>query len=141
VERQTLKVLDALDANVILKWFLKEEDSNKALKLKSEIIEGELLVILPDLILYEISNALRYKKGYTPELVGEAIDALLDLDLDIVVPTKDLIRESAIISYERNISIYDAVYVALAKETAYELITADKILYDKLKDFGFVKLL
>lgn len=60
MEKRTLKVLDA---SVILKWFLKEEDSEKAIDLKTEIIQGNLLVILPDLILYEISNALRYKRG------------------------------------------------------------------------------
>jgi predicted nucleic acid-binding protein len=138
VARETLKVLDA---NIVLKWFLKEQDSNKAINLKRKIIDGELIAIAPDLILYELANALRYKKGYKPELVSEAINAIIDLDMEIIVPTESLIKESAIISFEKDISIYDAIYVALAKETGYNFITADKKLYQNIKELKFTELL
>jgi predicted nucleic acid-binding protein len=138
VARETLKVLDA---SVILKWFLKEQDSSKAVNLKRKIINGELIAIAPDLILYELANALRYKKGYKPELVSEAINAIIDLDMEIIVPTESLIKESAVISFEKDISIYDAIYVALAKETGYNFITADKKLYQSIKELKFTELL
>ena len=136
--RETLKVLDA---SIVLKWFLKEQDSNKAINLKRKIRDGELIAIAPDLILYELANALRYKKGYKPELVSEAINAIIDLDMEIIVPTESLIKESAIISFEKDISIYDAIYVALAKETGYNFITADKKLYQNIKELKFTELL
>ena len=136
--RETLKVLDA---SIVLKWFLKEQDSNKAINLKRKIRDGELIAIAPDLILYELANALRYKKGYKPELVSEAINAIIDLDMEIIVPTESLIKESAIISFEKDISIYDAIYVALAKETGYNFITADKKPYRNIKELKFTELL
>jgi len=138
VARESLKVLDA---SIVLKWFLKEQDSNKAIKLKSDIINGELIAIAPDLILYELANALRYKKGYDPESVSEAINAIIDLDMEIIVPTENLLKESAVISFKKDISMYDAIYVALAKETGYKFITADQKLYQNIKKLNLAELL
>ena len=49
-----------LDASVILKWFLEEENSEKAITLKDGHSRGEFLVVIPDLAIYEVANALRY---------------------------------------------------------------------------------
>jgi predicted nucleic acid-binding protein len=138
VARESLKVLDA---SIILKWFLKEQDSDKAIKLKADIINGQLIAIAPDLILYEIANALRYKKGYDPDSVSEAINAIIDLDMEIIVPTENLLKEAAIISFKKNISMYDAIYVALAKETGYNFITADQRLYNNIKELKLAEVL
>ena len=61
--------------------------------------------------------------------------------MEIIVPTESLIKESAVISFEKDISIYDAIYVALAKETGYNFITADKKLYQNIKELKFTELL
>jgi len=82
-----------------------------------------------------------YKKGYSPESVSEAINAIIDLDMEIIVPTENLFKESAIISFEREISMYDTIYVALAKETGYNFVTADQKLYQKIKELKFAELL
>ena len=84
--------MKVLDASVVLKWFLKEKDSDKATELKSGIVSGTLSAASPDLILYELSNALRYKQSYTSDLVAEAINAILELDIDIIVPTGSLVN-------------------------------------------------
>ena len=42
---------------------LKEDDSDKALKLREQFIEGSIIIAVPDLQLYEIANALRYNKN------------------------------------------------------------------------------
>lgn len=61
--------------------------------------------------------------------------------MEIIIPTKGLLKESARISYEKDTTIYDAIYIALAKETDYNFITSDKRLYEKVKEFQFVELL
>ncbi len=43
------------------------------------------------------------------------------------------------LAYEHKITVYDAYYVALAKEINFYLITADRKLYLKIKDLKFVK--
>jgi len=61
--------------------------------------------------------------------------------MEIIVPTENLFKESAIISFEREISMYDTIYVALAKETGYNFVTADQKLYQKIKELKFAELL
>ena len=40
------------------------------------------------------------------------------------------------IRYKKNISIYDSVYMALSRFINAQFITADKKLYEKVKDLG-----
>lgn len=49
-----------LDSSVIIKWFSEEEDTDIALSLRERNINGELMIAVPDLSLYEVANALRY---------------------------------------------------------------------------------
>ncbi|MBU4376758.1 MAG: type II toxin-antitoxin system VapC family toxin [Candidatus Omnitrophica bacterium] len=50
-----------VDASVILKWFMEEGSSDKAIALKNTHLAGASAITLPDIALYEIGNALRYK--------------------------------------------------------------------------------
>jgi len=130
-----------LDASVILKWFLEEEDSSVALRLRQYYISGASKLALPDLILYEVGNALRYDKKFSRSAASEAILSLVDLGIDIIVPTVSLIEGALKVAYENKVTVYDAVYVSLAQEMSYNLITADTKLYGKVKNLGCVKLL
>jgi len=52
---------------------------------------------------------------------------------------QQVIKTAIILAFGHKITIYDAFYVALAKNIAFTLITADNKLYQKTKDLGFVK--
>jgi predicted nucleic acid-binding protein len=56
MERGSMSVLDP---SVVLKWFVNEADSGQALKLREEFYAGEREIVVPDLLLFEIANALR----------------------------------------------------------------------------------
>lgn len=45
------------------------------------------------------------------------------------------------IAFDVNITLYDAYFVALAKELGFTLVTADKSLFEKIKKFKFTVLL
>jgi len=49
-----------VDASVITRWYLNEEWSDLSLKLRDDYEQGNLILIAPFLIYYEIGNALRY---------------------------------------------------------------------------------
>jgi len=51
--------MSVLDASVVLKWFVNEEDSDKAVRLRKQYYLGEREIVVPDLLLFEVSNALR----------------------------------------------------------------------------------
>lgn len=122
-----------LDTSVIVKWFSLENLSEIALKLRDKIYMEEVYAVIPDLVLYELTNSLKNKKELNSEIVKEAIDYLADMQLDIIYPSANIIKEAVDLSYTLNITSYDAYFVALAKETDLTLITADFKLYEKLK--------
>jgi len=130
-----------LDASVVLKWFLNEEESEIALKFREDYLAGICSLAFPDLILYEVPNALKYQKPFSLNSSIMAVGALIDLGVDIIVPTKTLIQRALEVAYKKNITYYDAAYIALAEELSYKFVTADSKLYNKTKDYMFIELL
>lgn len=130
-----------LDASVILKWFLQEEDSEKAIALKDAHSRGESFLIIPDLAIYEIANSLRYKPEFSSAEINRCCHALFDLDIDIVAPLPDLINPTTDLARQKEITFYDASYIALAVILGLQFITADEKLYNKTKDITSVHLL
>lgn len=130
-----------LDASVIVKWFSEEEFTEIALKFRSKFIDRGIEIIEPDLLLYEIANALRYNKNFYKSDVEEAIKSLVDMEISILVPSTKVMNLGAELAYKYNITFYDAFYIALAKTLNILFVTADNRLYEKVKELEFVKLL
>lgn len=130
-----------IDASVAAKWFVPEDDTDKAIGLRDRFVEGGVDLVAPDLLVYEVVNALRYHPEIGSSMLQEDVDALFSLDLDLVPPSSELVRLSALRAREMEISIYDAAYVILAQETATSLVTADAELHAKVKAKGLSFLL
>ncbi len=130
-----------LDTSVVVKWFSQEEYTDKALKIRERFLNGEVNIIVPDIQIYEIANALRYNKIFNKAEVKDSVKSLIDLGLTIFIPTKDVIERAIEVSFKFDISFYDAYFVALAEILNSIFITADIKLYNKLKNISFVKFL
>ena len=130
-----------LDTSVIIKWFVEEPGSDKALFLMKKHIEGAEIILVPSLFFYEIANVLRYHKNLPTEEILEVVEILQGLNLRVEEIGFELMMKGIILARERDISVYDAVFVILAKIYQAPLYTADLKLYRKVKDLGFVKLL
>lgn len=130
-----------LDSSVIVKWFCQEENTELALKFREGYVNGYANIAFPDLVIYEIANALRYNQKITEEDVKNSVNSLIDLDIDIIVPTKKVTESAISLAFKYNITLYDAYFVALAKELGFEFVTADENFYNKIKELNFVKLL
>lgn len=130
-----------LDASVVLKWFIEEEDSEKANSLLTAHVKGEIFITIPDLLISEVSNALRYSKDFSQSETLKAIKNLYDLELDIIAQVYDITKATIKLAYKKGITFYDALYISLAQELGFQYITADKKLYRKTKDLSFVTLL
>ncbi len=128
-----------LDASVVIKWFSEEEYTDVALKLRDDFSKGNIELVVPDLIIYEVSNALRYNPAFDETDVADAVGTLFDIGISIIVPNREVINSALNLAYEHKITVYDAYYVALAKEINFNLITADRKLYLKIKDLKFAK--
>jgi len=131
--------LFVLDASVVIKWFSEEEYTDVALKLRDDFSKGDIELVVPDLMLYEVSNALRYNPDFDETDVADAVGTLFDIGISIIVPNREVINSALNLAYEHKITVYDAYYVALAKEINFKLITADRKLYLKIKDLKYAK--
>ncbi len=114
-----------VDASVIVKWFLAEKGSDKALEIQQEHINGKVTIVVHELAFLEVLNALRYK-GATEKSLHEAAKHLFDLQLSVERASYHLLEKAASLALQHNISLYDAMYAALAIFYGSPLLTADK---------------
>lgn len=133
--------MSVLDASVVLKWFVNEADSGKALKLREEFHAGEREIVVPDLLLFEIANALRYNPSFSTKEIQEVLDTLFGIGIGIITPTFALLSKTVEFAEEFDLTCYDATYLALAEELAFEFITADERFYRKIEKRTKLKIL
>jgi len=121
-----------VDASTATKWFVEEADSEKANLLKKAHETGKLQLAAPDLLVYEVSNALVYHPKMVADDLTQSIIRLLELDLDLIPPRADFTAETARIARKYAVSANDASYIALADIVGTNCVTADEKLYRKL---------
>ena len=122
-----------IDSSSLVKFFSKEEGWEKI----AQIIEEGVITL--DLSIKEIANAL-WKKI----LIGEmneniAIKILYDLlklEAIIIVNQYEYLIEAFKIANRNKITIYDSLFIALAKSKNLELVTSDKKQYEIAKNEG-----
>ncbi|MEW6447655.1 MAG: type II toxin-antitoxin system VapC family toxin [Bacillota bacterium] len=85
--------MSVLDASVILKWFINEEDSDQALRLREEFYSGKRDIVVPDLLLYEVVNALKYNPTFKETEIKKAVKTLFDLGIKIITPALKKLKD------------------------------------------------
>lgn len=132
-----------LDASVILKWYLADEEySQKALGLLYQYISNELDILAPALLEYEVVNGLliAQKRGrIKEEKIITAIEGFIDLEIKL----KNLSHFHPRVMHYCKVyhrSAYDASYLATADVEGVTMITSDEGLYNSIKkDLKWVK--
>ena len=124
-----------VDASVAVKWFIKEreDDRKAAFALRRRHIEGQSRMIVPELFLLEVPNAIKASKRASEDELSKVITTLHDLDLQIERHSWDVLRKANAIAWAYNLTWYDGVYVALAEVLGYPLVTADEALMRKMR--------
>ncbi|MEM2123102.1 MAG: type II toxin-antitoxin system VapC family toxin [Candidatus Bathyarchaeia archaeon] len=130
-----------VDASVAAKWFIPEEDSDKASKILREYADRRIEIYSPDLLIYEVANLMRYRPDINGEALAENMENLFRLQLTLIPPSPDMISEAAVKAKELNLSVYDACYVVVAEALAANLVTADGELHEKCIGEGLTLLL
>ena len=122
-----------VDSSVALKWFLPEEGSEEAKDLLRKDSLGA-----PDLLLYEVSNALTCEFKLTLKDIQEALQDFYALKIQLfILPEKGFYRTLEI-SRHYELTSYDASFIALAEALKRDLITADQKLLKKVRSLSFV---
>lgn len=127
-----------VDASVLVKWFMEEEGRDRALALRQLHTSRRSAIFISELTFLEILNAIRYSPKSNEEDGAEALHVLQNLRLQVRPIDFDLLRKANVIAWAYRITIYDALYVALAEQVGYPLITADDVMVKKMKGHSIV---
>ena len=120
-----------VDANVAIKWFLPEIHSDEA----RLILESKWDLWAPEYIWAEFGNTLR-KKIRLEEVSIEEAEGILKDFLRFPVQThgsKQLLNSAWSLAKDSGATIYDCLYLALAKARESSLVTADNKFYQAIK--------
>jgi predicted nucleic acid-binding protein len=127
------------DASVIVKWFVEEEHSERALRLRDDHVEQRVRVVVPSLTVYEVLNAIRYSGSFGAEDLVEVSRALDGYQFTEVSMSGRCSEEAVRIALDYGITVYDAAYLAIGKLRGLEVYTADEDLLLKAKKLGFAR--
>ncbi len=132
-----------LDTSVALKWFSEfgESDLDQALQLREDLLNGSVFFTVPELLFYEIANALRYNPRFSLKDVQGAIRSVLDMGLDVRTVEQETLREVINLAFKYNSTVYDTYFLALSTREGKPLITADYKFTEKLRGVrGIIRL-
>lgn len=121
-----------VDASVAAKWFTEEEHAEEALRL----LVGENPLHAPDFFMLEMDNVVCkwVRRGIISEDDGQVVRTTLR-QLPIRKHPFALHQDSAYtIASQTGQRVYDCLYVALAAILKGRMVTADRRLYDSLKN-------
>ena len=119
-----------VDASVALKWFVQEEDSERA----DAILDDAESLIAPDLIFAEVLNAAwrLCRMKVLPTSAFDDVVEHLDQYVDAVYPLQTLARRAADIAATLDHPVYDCFYLALAERSEAVVVSADRRLLAKV---------
>lgn len=113
-----------VDASVAVKWFVQEEGSAAAAKLRLRKVE----LVAPEIILAETGNALwkHYRRGAIGLSALERAAAGLALPFLSLIRLPELVGPALLLAAKLGHPIYDCFYLALALRDGAPIATADR---------------
>jgi predicted nucleic acid-binding protein len=135
-----------VDANIVLKWVLNEDDSSNAIALLAEWKRERAIVLAPSLLIYEASNIL-YRETRAKKISNDTAQSGINMILRTIVlvsPNEPTLYWRAMAFSERFglPAAYDTQYLSLAEREECELWTADtKMRRAVQNEFEWVKIL
>ena len=127
-----------VDASVAAKWLLPEVDSDKAEDILLQWRRKTLELSCPDLVSAEIANTL-WKRVVQRQLPAPTAAVRYRNFTDLRIPqepTPRLIAPALDVALRYGCSVYDSIYISLALDVGWDLITADRKLYNAVRS-GF----
>lgn len=127
-----------IDSSVFIKLYIDEDYSGNAYRLREAYLSGDMSIIVPSILAYEVLNALRYSGDYNEQELERISQDIREYGFDVFDMLTELAKNTVRMAKRYNITIYDASYVALAFMTNSSFYTADEELIEKTK-LPFVK--
>jgi len=131
---ERLEEIIVIDASAVTKWFVKEEYSADALKLRDDYVNRLIDIAAPELLPFEVLNALRYNPEFGQKDLKESAKALAEYSLWLFPTLGKLAEKTIENALKYGITIYDSSYLSLTELESKTFYTADERLLAKLKD-------
>jgi len=98
------------------------------------------LLSAPTLIVHELGNVFWKHPQINSEKAGAFIERFLDLQINLVDICSDnqLLKNICNVSKSRDVTFYDATYIAMAERDGTKLITADDEIHNKAPDLSML---
>ena len=123
-----------VDASVILAAFFPDEEQTEAQALIRDHVIGRLQLVAPNLLLYEVTNAVvqaRRRGRISDEQAEDILSSFEGLGIALRPVTWQQMLPVAL-RFDR--SAYDAAYLALAEATDQPLVTGDSRMYNAVRE-------
>jgi predicted nucleic acid-binding protein len=124
-----------LDTSVAVKWFANEggTEQTKADQLLDALGRGECILKAPELLLFEVANALMISHKFPSGRVMDSLAFLRKLKIEVELLNWSTLMKAVEIASACHATIYDSYFLALALETDSVLITADEVFLRKAR--------
>ena len=123
-----------VDASVVLGAFFPDEEQTESQALIRDHVIGRLQLAAPDLLLYEVTNAVvqaRRRGRISDEQVEDILSSFEGLNIALRPVTW---QQMLPLAQRFDRSAYDAAYLALAESTDQPLVTGDLRMYNAVRE-------
>jgi len=126
-----------VDTSVAIKWYVEKDEADvaKAQALLDCFGHGECVIRAPQLLLFEIANALTTAHKVNLSAVMAALTHLNRLSLDLRPLEWATLSKAVEIAALCSATIYDSYFLAIALETRSVLVTADEVFLKKARRY------
>ncbi len=130
-----------IDASVVLKSILKEDDSvaKKIGVILQGATEGSVEVISSKFLILEVANGIRF--GEKDAISAKKyLEVFLKLPIKYLSCSKEQHKKALEVSYDLGTTVYDTSYHILSKAHNAIFLTCDEDYYSKAKSLGDIEL-
>ena len=126
-----------VDASVAVKWLVQESCSEEA----ASLLEDGVTLIAPELLFVEACNVLwaMCRRGDISRAdFAEAVDVLKAAPVAVPVSMRQLAASAGRLAIDLDHPVDDCVYLALAMQEQYPIVTADRRFHDAVRNHPYL---
>ncbi len=122
-----------LDTSAVVRLYVPDGPlPDRMLSAIEDAARGEVLLLAPELLLAEVAQVLwkKEQRGHlTPSEAAEVLEAIVALPVNLVTH-RELLPSAVELARRQGLTVYDALFLALAERHGAALVTADQALRD-----------